>query len=79
MIRLRKPDGSVTEVDTANAVEMIDAQGRLAVVTIQRSSGQVQILTPGDPVFNAYCRTQKLSPSKVTVHEPVEGKPLPTG
>jgi len=73
MIQLRSQDGAVARVTADHAVEYVDSDGRLSVVVVQLRSGSVEILTPGDPVFNAYCRTHKLTPSTVTVHEPFQG------
>ena len=73
MIRLRNADGSTTPVDSARATEYVDEKGRLAVAITQGKNGTVTVLTPGDPVFRAYCNSFNLTPSPVTVHEPFEG------
>jgi len=70
MIRIRTSSGDVREVSDAEAVEFVDDAGRLAVVTFTDRSGGVHIVTPNDPVFNAYCRTHRMAQASVTVHEP---------
>lgn len=76
MIRLRNNDSTTTDIPKSKTVEMLDATGRLALVVSQHPGGAVHILTPGDPVFNAYCNVNKLQPSKVHVHEPFASKSL---
>jgi precorrin-6B methylase 1 len=70
VIQIRKRSGEVISTDTSMAVEFVDSLGKLAAVITQSAGGSVSFLTPGDPVFNAYARIQKLQTSKVTIHEP---------
>jgi precorrin-6B methylase 1 len=72
VIQIRKRSGEVISTDTSMAVEFVDSLGKLAAVITQSAGGSVSFLTPGDPVFNAYARIQKMQVSKVTVHEPFE-------
>lgn len=74
MIQIRKRDGEVITTDNSVAVEFVDSLGKLAVVITQNAGGAVNILTPGDPVFNAYARVNALRVSKVSVHEPFNGR-----
>jgi hypothetical protein len=77
MIQLRHKEGTVTEIDDSRAIEILDTQGRLAVVITQNPNDSVRISTPGDPVFNAYANICKLRVSKVHIHEPTpNSKPL---
>ena len=75
MIRVRQRNGEVVELGSAVAVEFIDTNGKLAAAITQSGGGMVTILTPGDPVFNAYANVNKLATSKVHVHEPFQSKP----
>lgn len=78
MIRIRKNRHEVQPVNDADAVEIVH-EGRLAMVIIHERGGSVRVMTPGDPLFNAYCRANRLTPSNVTVHEPFDGQAMPTG
>jgi hypothetical protein len=74
MLRLRKRNGEVENLTDSTAVEFVDFSGKLAVVVTQVAGGAVNILTPGDPIFNAYARINSMRVSKVSVHEPFEGR-----
>jgi hypothetical protein len=74
MIQIRRRSGEVVATDDSVAVEFVDSLGKLAAVITQNAGGVVNILTPGDPVFNAYANIHKLKASKVAVHEPFTGK-----
>jgi hypothetical protein len=76
MLRARQRNGEVIEMDSSVAIEFVDATGKLAAVVTQSAGGIVNILTPGDPVFNAYANVNAMRPSKVHVHEPFSGKPV---
>ena len=76
MIRIRSQSGQVQGVEESNAVEYVDDQGKLAVVITQNAAGTVYVLTPGHPLFNAYCATQHMQPSTVHVHEPFQAEGL---
>lgn len=73
MIQIRKRSGEAVAVESA-AVEFVDSRGRLAAVITQSAGGIVNILTPGDPVFNAYARVNDMRASKVTIHTPTSNK-----
>ncbi len=74
MIQIRKRSGETVATDDSVAVEFVDSQGKLAVAITQSPGGTVQILTPGDPIFNAYARINSMRVSRVSVHEPFAGK-----
>lgn len=76
MLRIRDKSGNVVPVSAGVAVEFLDENGRLGAVIIQKHDGLVEILTPGDQVFNAYANINKLRPAKVHKHEPFAGKPV---
>lgn len=69
MIRVRQNNGDVTEIPDGVAVEILDTQGRAAVLFIQHPTrGAVQVAYPGEPLFTGYCRVNNLLPSKVQRH-----------
>ena len=74
MLQIRKKNGETVAIDESVAVEFVDSLGRLAVAITQSAGGAVNVLTPGDPVFNAYARISGMRASKVSVHEPFVGK-----
>ena len=63
MLQIRKKNGETVVVEDSVAVEFVDSLGRLAVAITQSTGGAVNVLTPGDPVFNAY-------PQKVRERKP---------
>lgn len=75
MIRVRQRNGEMVELGSAVAVEFVDSTGKLAAAITQSGGGLVTILTPGDPVFNAYANVNKMTPSKVHVHDPFQKAP----
>ncbi len=74
MLQIRKKNGDVVPIDSSVAVEFVDTTGKLAVVITQSPGGSVNIVTPGDPVFNAYLHISGLRQSRVAVHEPFKTK-----
>lgn len=66
---IRGNDRVPHRIDAAGAVEVVDKEGRLAVLITQSPSGSVQITTPGNPAFTAYCRRIGCVSSTVHVHE----------
>jgi len=69
MVRIRKHDGKVGVVSQADAVELLDVQGRLVCVIIQQGELTTRVLTPGDPVFAAYAISHGLKQGHTIVHE----------
>lgn len=74
MVQIRSKSGATTLVTHSHAIEVLDNEGRLALVVTQTAGGSVRILTKGDPEFNAYANICKLKASSVFVHEPVKEK-----
>jgi hypothetical protein len=71
MIRVRSERGKpAVEVPKSAAVEVVDQQGKLALLILDRGDNGIHVVTAGDMLFNAYCRANSLYPSRVTVHEP---------
>lgn len=77
-LRVRDRSGKVHEVPEGCSLEFVDERGGLGVaITQQPGGGSIKILTPGDPVFNAYCNLTRQRPSNVHIHEPeAPGKQL---
>lgn len=75
-LRTRDKAGNTTPIDGAVAVEFLDSTGRLAAVITQTHDGLVEVVKPGDQVFNAYLHIHKMRAAKVVQHEPFVGKPL---
>ncbi len=73
---IRGADRQPHRINSAGAVEVIDNEGRIAVVITQASSGSVQISTPGSLIFEQYLRQVGGVPSKVFVHEDYATRPL---
>lgn len=71
---IRGNDRRPHRVDSAGAVEVVDNEGRLAVVITQSPTGSVSIVTPGSPQFLSYCRLVGSVPSTVHVHEDYAAK-----
>jgi hypothetical protein len=67
--RVRRQDGSTVVVDKAEAIEVLDEHGRLAVVVLVDRKDTTHILTPGDALFNAYCRSHGMVAGQVHKHE----------
>ncbi len=72
-IQLRGKDGAPHRIEQPIEVEVLDNDGRLAVVIVQRPGGSVRIMTPGSRDFAVYCHSTKQIPSKVVVHEDFGG------
>lgn len=68
--RVRSQDGATTDIDKSEGVEILDDEGLLAAVVLTDRKGTVHFLTPGDVLFNAYIRSNRLRPAKVHKHEP---------
>ena len=77
MVRIRKQNGDAVKVDGQEAVEIIDNDGFLSVLVLQDHKGTTRILIPGDPLFNAFCRTHGMSPANVHTHVMPAMKPVP--
>lgn len=76
MIRVRQQSGKVIPVDDDQAVEILGDDGKLAMVIVTRKKGSIQVLVPGDPLFNGYCKMNGLLQAKVTVHGQFDGKSM---
>lgn len=66
---IRGKDRQPHRIDASGAVEVVDLEGAIAVVILQSPSGSVQIVTPGNALFQQYCRQVGGIASKVAVHE----------
>lgn len=76
MTRIRRSDGTVVDVGPGEAVEVTDAEGRVAVAVYTERGGTTRILLPGDELYTAYCKSNGVKPAKVTVHEEFEGQSM---
>lgn len=76
MVRIRKQDGSTTKVDKFEAVEILDTDGRLAMVTVTDRRDVIKHLFPGDPLFTGYCRAHGMYPATVHRHDPFPVQPV---
>lgn len=66
---IRGNDRRPHRVDAAGAIEVVDNEGRIAVIIMQSPSGSVKIVTPGNILFKQYCQQVGGTPSTVHVHE----------
>lgn len=66
---IRGADRKQHHVPGVATIEVVDNEGRLAVVVIQAAGGSVQIISPTSPQFQHYCRQVGATPTKVHVHE----------
>jgi hypothetical protein len=71
---IRGNDRRPHRVDSAGAIEVVDNDGRIAVIIMQSPSGSVQIVTPGNPLFKQYCLQIGGVASLVHVHEDYANK-----
>ena len=74
-LQVRARDGTIHEVPGNCSLEFVDEFKRLAVAVTQSPAGQVMILTPGDPLFDAYCNLTKSQKSRVHIHEDLVTQP----
>ncbi len=75
MVRLRKQNGETVLVNKMEAVEILDWEGNLGALVLSERSGTIRILTPGDPLFTAYCRAHGTAVANVHVHQPFPLQP----
>ena len=69
MVRLRLQNGTTQPVQKLEAIEILDSEGRLAMVVFANRRDTIQALMPGDPVFTAYCRAHSMGAARVHRHE----------
>lgn len=77
MVRLRQIDGATKPVGDIEAVEILDADNKLAALIFTDRRGVINVLTPGAPAFTAYCHAHGLRAATVHHHEPFAAKPIP--
>ena len=76
MIRRRQSNGDVIQLSQDEAIEVVDSDGRLGLVVMRDHKDTVRVMTPGDPLFAGYCRTNGMKPAKVHFHDPFEGQTM---
>ena len=69
MVRIRRQDGTLQNVDKLEAVEIVDSDGLLGMVIFNDRRDVIRALIPGDPLFTAYCRAHGLGAARVHRHE----------
>ena len=72
MVRIRNRDGTSQAVPAAAAVEVLDGDGRLAMVVFTDHRNLIRAMIPGDPVFTAYCHAYGLGAARIQRHDELE-------